>query len=150
MSTFDPASFLNTTFDEANDTRTQPVPAGEYLAIADKVDVKTWASRDGSSSGLKLEIVWDIQDEAVKQLLGREKVTSRQNIMLDLTETGGLDFGKGKNTGLGRLREAVGLNEPGQPFAFGMIQGRMAQAVVSHRVNGEEVYDEIKKVAKAG
>ena len=146
---FDPNTFLNTTYEEANDTKITPCPVGEYLAVASKVDAKTWASRDGSQSGVKLVILWEIDDANVKQLLGRDKVTSRQNIMLDLNEAGtGLDLGKGKNVGLGRLREALDLNTPGQAFAFSMIEGRLAKVMVSHRVDGEDIYDEVKKVAK--
>lgn len=146
---FDPNTFLNTTYDEANDTKSVPCPAGEYLAIADKVEIKTWSSKDGSSSGLKLDVLWDIQDENVKALLGRDSVKVNQQQMLDLTETGALDLGKGKNIGLGRIREALDLNTPGQPFAFSMIQGRMAKVVVSHRTVGEDAYAEIKKIAPA-
>lgn len=146
---FDPNTFLNQTFNEANDTKITPCPAGEYLAMADKVEVKTWAARDGSSSGLKLSILWDIQDENVKALLGRDVVKVPQDQMLDLTDTGELDLGKGRNVGLGRLREALGLNTPGEPFAFGMIQGRLAKVIVSHRPNGEDLYAEIKKIGKA-
>lgn len=147
--TFDPATFLNATYDEALDTKLVPCPAGEYLAIADKVDVKPWATKDGSKSGLKAVIQWDIQDENVKQLLGRDKVVVPQDQMLDLTETGNLDFGKGKNVGLGRIREALDLNTPGEPFAFAMIQGRMAKVVVSHRTgdNPEDLFNEIRRVA---
>ncbi len=147
---FDPATFLNQSFDQALDTKVVPCPAGEYLAIADKIDVKTWAAKDGSSSGLKIEILWDIQDENVKALLGRDTVKVPQQQMLDLTDTGALDFGKGKNVGLGRIREALDLNKPGKPFAFSMIQGRMAKVMVSHRVSGEDIFHEIKKIAKAG
>lgn len=148
--TFDPNTFLNSTIEEANDTKTIPCPAGEYLAVADKVEIKTWAARDGSSSGLKLEILWDIADENVKALLDRDSVKVPQQQMLDLTDTGMLDTGKGKNVGLGRIREALGLNTPGEPFSFGMIQGRMAKVIVSHRTVGEDIYGEIKKIAAAG
>jgi hypothetical protein len=147
---FDPATFLNTQFTEENDTKITPVPAGEYLALADKVDIKSWSSKDGSSSGIKLEIVWEIQDDNVKALLGRDVVKVTQQQMLDLTETGQLDFSKGKNVGLGRIREALDLNKPGEPFAFSMIQGRMAKVLVSHRTAGEDIYSEIKKIATAG
>jgi len=147
---FDPNTFLNATFTEENDTKVIPVPAGEYLALAEKVDVKSWSSKDGSSSGIKLEILWDIQDDNVKALLGRDTVKCAQQQMLDLTDTGALDMGKGKNVGLGRIREALGLNKPGEPFSFGMIQGRMAKVVVSHRTAGEDIYAEIKKIATAG
>jgi hypothetical protein len=147
--TFDPATFLNQSYDEALDTKVIPCPVGEYLGLAEKVDVKTWAAKDGSSSGLKLVILWDIQDDSVKQLLGRDTVKVGQDQMLDLTETGQLDFGKGKNVGLGRIREALGLNVPGEAFAFSMIQGRLATCLVSHRIVGEDAYAEIKKITKA-
>lgn len=147
--TFDPATFLNATYDEALDTKVVPCPVGEYLGLAEKVEVKQWASKDGSSSGLKLVILWDIQDENVKQLLGRDTVRVPQDQMLDLTETGALDMGKGKNVGLGRIREALGLNTPGEPFAFSMIQGRLAKVKVSHRASGEDLFNEIKAIAKA-
>lgn len=145
---FDPNTFLNSTYEEANDTKIVPCPAGEYLAIADKVEVKPWASRDGSSSGLKLAILWDIQSDDAKAIVGRDSVKVPQDQMLDLTDTGALDMGKGRNVGLGRLREALGMNAPGEPFSMGAIQGRMAKVVVSHRPNGEDLYAEIRKVAK--
>ena len=149
MTTFDPNTFLNMTVEETNDTKIIPCPAGEYLAVAEKVDIKSWAARDGSSSGLKVEILWDIADENVKAMLGRDSVKVQQQQMLDLTDTGNLDMAKGKNVGLGRIREALGLNVAGQPFSFGMIQGRMAKVIVSHRAVGEDLYAEIKKIAAA-
>ena len=145
---FDPATFLNTETTEVLDTKLIPCPVGEYLAIADKIDIKTWSTKDGSKSGVKLEILWDIQDENVKALLSREKVVVQQTVMLDTTEVGNLDVGKGKNIGLGRLREALDLNIAGQPFSFPMITGRLATVIVSHRVDGEDIYAEIRKVAK--
>jgi len=57
---------------------------------------------------------------------------------------------KGKNIGLGRIREALGMNKPGEPFAFSMIAGRMAKVIVSHRPVGEDLFPEIKKIASAG
>jgi hypothetical protein len=149
QTSFDPNTFLNQTFDDANDTKVVPCPVGEYIAISEKVDVKPWATKDGSNSGLKIEILWDVQSDEVKALLGRDKVIVKQDQMLDLTDTGALDMGKGKNVGLGRIREALGLNKPGEPFSFGMLQGRMAKVLVSHRVSGEDVFSEIKKIAAA-
>lgn len=150
MSQFNPDQFLDMQFTETNDTKVVPVPVGEYLATAEEAKIRTWQSKtDPSKAGLALDITWEIQDEAVKQLLGRDKVTCKQGIMLDLTDSGSLDMGKGRNISLGRLREAVDLNVPGQPFAFSMIPGRMAKVKVSHRVDGEEIYSEIKAVAHA-
>lgn len=146
---FSPEQFLDMQVTESNDTKIIPVPVGEYTAVAEEVKCRQWQSKkDPSMSGLTLDIKWSIDDSAVKELLGRDKVTVNQGIMLDLTDSGGLDMGKGRNVGLGRLREALGLNAPGQPFSFMMVSGRVAKVSVSHRIDGENIYAEVKGVAK--
>lgn len=147
---FNPDIFLQSTTSEANDTKKIPCPVGEYVAIAEKVTARPWQSKDGLQSGLALDIIWAIDDPQAKEVTGRDNVQVKQGIMLDLLENGGLDMGKGKNVGLGRLREACGLNTPGQPFSPMMIQGRAAKVFVTHRADGEDIYDEIKKVAAMG
>lgn len=152
MSTFDPNQFLEMTTTDSNSTVSVPVPAGEYIAFVEKVEIRPWQStKDATKAGMALDVFWNVDDAAVKQLLERDKVTVKQGIMLDVTEAGGLDMGKGKNVGLGRLREATGLNTPGQPFGFKMLEGRPAKVVVSHRAddkNPEVIYAEVKAVAK--
>jgi hypothetical protein len=143
---FDPAQFLDMQVTDSNDTKVVPVPVGEYTAFVSDVKTRTWAK--GDKSGVALDVVWDIDNEAVKQLLARDKVTVKQGVMLDMNDTGGLAMGKGMNVGLGRLREALDLNQPGKPFALSMLSGRSAKIVVSHRVNGEDVYAEVKAVAR--
>ena len=147
---FNPDLFLQQSVDAANDTKKIPCPVGEFTAVAEEVKARPWQSKDGTQSGLALDIIWSIDDANVKTQLDRDQVKVKQGIMLDLTESGALDMGKGKNIGLGRLREAVGLNVPGQPFSPMMIQGRLAKVKVTHRVDGEDIYDEIKSVAKLG
>lgn len=150
---FDTQQFLHQTIDQSNSTEMVPVPEGEYLAMADKVEVIQWNSKDGSKSGLKLQLIWDLQDENVKALLERQKVTARQDIMLDLTDDGtGLDLGKGKNVGLGRLRAAIDMNENGQPFSFAQIQGHLAKVSVKQRFDDNDptkIYSEVRAVAHA-
>lgn len=146
---FSPDQFLDMQVTEANDTKVTPVPVGEYNAVASEVKVVSWQKKDDPSvAGLKLQIIWEIDSPEVKALLGREKITVRQDQMLDLTDSGSLDMGKGRNVGLGRLREACGLNTPGQPFAFSMITGRMAKLNIAHRVVGEDIFTDVKGVAK--
>lgn len=149
---FDVQSFIDSTVTESNSTVSTPVPEGEFTAIVDKVDARTWTSKkDPSKSGVTLDITWLIDDQSVKEALGRDKVSVRQGIMLDLNEAGtGLDMGKGKNVQLGKLRQATGLNNPGQAFAFSMLTGRMAKVVVKQRVDEddpEKIYSEVKAVA---
>ena len=120
MSAFDPSTFIDATFNEANSTVSTPVPAGEVIAVAGEPKIETWISKDGTKSGLRAEIPWVIEgNAAITQVTGRPKNTVRQSIMLDVTPDGqGLDMGKGMNVSLGKLREAVGLNTPGSPFSF--------------------------------
>lgn len=145
---FDAQSFLEATVTSSNDTKIVPVPIGEYMGIIDKVAPRQWQSKDGTQSGIALDIVWLVEDAGVKQLLGRDTVTVKQGIMLDLNASGGLDLSKGKNVGLGRLREAVGKNEEGQPFSFAMLPGCAAKISVSHRLANDDTFAEVKGVAK--
>lgn len=149
QSAFNPDSFMSQTFTETNSTKREPVPAGEYLAIAEKAEILPWAKKDGSASGVKLSIQWDIDDPSLKEALGLTSIKQKQDIMLDLTPDGGLDMAKGRNVGLGRLREALGLNVPGQPFAFPMIVGRMGKINVTQRIEGEDIFNDVKGVVAA-
>ena len=149
MSAFDPDQFLAQTVEQANDTKVVPCPAGEFMGYVKDFKARQWTSKkDPSNSGVALDITWSVDDLGVKQLLDREEVTVKLGIMLDMTEQGGLDMGKGKTVGLGRLREALGLNVPGQAFSFPMLSGRVAKLTVAQRVDGEDIYAEVKMVAK--
>ena len=146
---FNPDQFLDMQIEGQNDTKVVPVPAGEYTAMIEEVKVRQWqAKADPSKSGLTLDVQWSIDDASVKELLGRDKVTVKQGIMLDLTDAGGLDMGKGRNIGLGRLREALDLNQPGRPFSFTMLTGRVARVSVSHRIADDNIFAEVKQVAR--
>lgn len=145
---FDAQSFLDSSVSGSNDTKVIPVPVGEYMGIISKVAPRQWQSKDGTQSGVALDIFWLVEDANVKQYLGREEVTCKQGLMLDLTDAGALDMSKGKNVGLGRLREAVGKNDPSEQFSFAMLPGLSAKISVSHRVNGDDTFAEVKGVAK--
>jgi hypothetical protein len=147
-SAFDPQAFLDSSVTEANDTKVIPVPIGEYLGVIDKLVPRQWTSKDGTSSGLALDITWIVEDEEVKAFLGRETVNVKQGLMLDVLPSGQLDMSKGKNIGLGRLREAVGLNQPGQSFSFQQLPGQMAKISIKHRLVDEDTFAEVKAVAK--
>lgn len=148
MGTFDPSTFLDVSLNEANSTVRNLVKEGEYPAIVDKVDVRPWTSKDQTQNGLAVDMLWSIQDEAMKAEFGQDKILVKQGIMLDLNSAGGIDTGKGKNVPLGKLREALGLNVAGKPFSFRMLEGQMGKVLVKHRVVEGEVFADIKGVAK--
>ena len=145
---FDANAFLESSVSTSNDTKIVPVPVGEYQGIIEKVLPRQWQSKDGSQTGIALDVFWLVEDANVKQYLGRDVVTVKQGIMLDTTPAGALDTSKGKNIGLGRLREAVGKNQDGQAFSFAMLPGLAARISVTHRVTDTDVYAEIMGVAK--
>jgi hypothetical protein len=146
---FDPAVFLAAELTDANSTEYVPVPEGEYFAVVDKVEPSQWQSRDKAKSGIKITLDWAIDDAGVRELLGRDKITVRQDVMLDTTESGSIDMGKGKNVRLGQLREAVGKNVPGQSFRFGDFLGAYAKVRVEHRVDNGQIYAQINHAMKA-
>lgn len=145
-SVFDPSSVLNETYSESNSTARIPIPEGEHPGVIEDVQINQWQTRDGSKSGLKLDVRWAVDSAEAREATGLPSPTCRQSIMLDLTEQGGLDMSRGKNTNLGRLRAATGLNTPGEPFAFSMLVGKAARVKIAHRVDGENIYDEVKGV----
>lgn len=142
MSTFDPEAFLSTTTEEANETQFQPIPEGEYNAVIMKLDART---PKGNSI---LDVTWEIDDEGVRASTGMDSPRVRQSIFLDINEQGGLESGPNKNVQLGKLREALGQNNPGRPWAPSMMEGQVARISVKHRIVEDNVYSDVKGVAK--
>lgn len=149
MSTFDPQSFLDATVDSSMDTKLIPVPIGEYGGTIEDIEIKTWQSKDDpSKSGIKLEckVLLDDAGGVISEATGREKNYVSHQVMLDTLPGGGLDVSKGKNVGLGRLREAVDLNRPGEPFSFRMLQGRRAKYAIKHRPYNGDLFADVGAV----
>lgn len=144
---FNPQEFLESAVTGSNSTKIIPCPEGEYQGIINKILPRQWVSKDGQTSGVAVDVLWNIEDQAVKQDLNRDEVVVKQGIMLDIAADGkSLDMSEGKNVALGRLREAIGLNDPRNPFSFAMLPGQSAKVKVTHRVSGEDTYAEIKMV----
>lgn len=150
---FDVQGLLDQQVEGEMSTVAVPVPEGEFVAVITKIDARQWQSKDGTKSGVSLDVSWEIQDDgSVQAITGREKNIVRQSVGLDFTESNQLDMGRGRNISLGRLREAVGLNSPGKPFSFNQLPGQLAKIVVKHRAaddGTDTVYAEVKAVAKA-
>lgn len=154
---FNPELFLNATVDESNSTELLAVPEGEYTAVTDPItadSIRSYDIRKGDRAGQKgyaLDLNWSINDDtgALKEYLGRAP-KARQSVMLDLTQDGGLEFGKGRNVGLGRLREALNQNLTGRPWSFAMIGGQVAKIKVKHRLDTAtgKTYVEVADVSK--
>lgn len=147
---FDAASFLNATIDQVNATEIKPAPEGEYVGQIQPVtseSFKSGTTKDGNAwARIDLQVVVE-NNPTIKAATGLDKKTIRAGVMLDLTPSGGLDFSDGRNITLGRLRKAVGLNNPGQPFSFQQLGGRMVKINVKHRIDKDDpskVYEDVK------
>lgn len=143
MSTFNPDSFLNTSTSDANATSFNPVPEGEYNAA-----VKEIKPRSTDSGKAILDVVWSIDDAAAAAATGIANPTVRQSIFLDITESGGLDIGAGKNVQLGKVREALNQNQKGKVWRPGDLVGGVARITVKHRMVNDDTYADVKGVAK--
>lgn len=149
MSTFDAANFLNTVYTDSHATQYVPIPEGIYPAMTGVPNVVNGNSKKDGKPWFRLDLPLIIDDANVRELLGRDEVRSKFSIMLDV-ENGALANGPGRNVQLGRLRDALGLNEPGQEFTLQMLGGRSCKAAVSHRAHPDrqgEVIAEVNELA---
>ena len=145
--------FLQTVTEEALDDTLIPCPPGEWIGIASKPVVKQFeykAEDRKGETGYRLVINWAIQDQEPKDVCGRDKVSVTQSLLLDITEDGsGIDMGKGKNIGLGKVRTALGQNVPGQPWAPAMIEGQPAKIKVKAGIYNDNATAEVEAVTAA-
>jgi hypothetical protein len=152
-SLFDPQSFLDATTTEANVKR-PPIPAGtELVGVILKIASRAWqGKKDPTTGGIVIDVTVEFDLDAaapnIKQLVGLDKVTIQDGIMLDLTDSGSIDYSPGKNSKLRRYREALGLNVPGQSFAARMMEGRTVRCKIKNEPYEGDIFDKIDSVAK--
>lgn len=144
---------LDAQISQPNATEYENVPEGMALAQIEDFSLRTaeWRDKDTGEqrSNPALRIEWNILDDKIRQALGREKLTVRQEFFLDIDrDSGQISTEKGKNVTLGKLRKALGLNDSG--FALPQLRGsRPAMVQVSHRPDKNDPskkYAEVKNV----
>lgn len=147
---FNPEQLLDVSTDSATSTKRIPVPEGIYQCLLGEPKIRTWSSEAKGTSGVVLDVPLEILDEGVKVQLGRDKIVVTAGVMLDMNAAGNaLDMGPGKNTRLGKLREAAGQNTPGKAWSPRMLQGAMVQAMIVHRADKDgDPIEDVKSFAK--
>lgn len=146
---FDPDNLVNMDITGSTSTEYVPIPEGEFTGVIQDVSAKQVTSKKNGQTYTFLELMYVIDDEDVREETGMAEPKSRQSMILDFTDAGTLDLGKGKNVPLGRLREACNLNDPSKAFNFNMLVGQAVKVNVKHRTGDEgQIYAEIKGVAK--
>lgn len=152
---FDLDKFMSSTASAPGSTQWEVCPEGDFPIMLD-TDIKISNIKGESDKGpydfWVMEIPCIIQDDAVKAKLGREKVTARMRINLDIDEaTARLDESKGKNVQLNRLKEALGQNVAGWTPTMlrgaGPIMGHVRH-VMNKKDPNSQPFAEIDRVAK--
>ena len=88
-----------------------------------------------------------IQVPAAVQALGiPPELTLTDRVFLDLTPTGAIDNGKGKNRGQRAYRDATDNNKAGQAFSWRMVQGKVVKVKVSHELYNEQIQERVAAV----
>lgn len=136
---FDPEQFASMTTSEAGDTEYHPCPEGDWNAV-----LKSFETKVLDSGSVMMNVTWEVDAPGNDEADGKPV---RQSIFLDITDSGALDMGKGKNTKLNRLRRALGQNTPGEPWSPSMMEGQVAVINVSHRMYEGETFADVKGVA---
>ena len=150
----DYSHLLDQQINQPNATQFEQCPEGEYLARLDDFELSTAEWNDKATgqprSAPTLRITWHILDEGVKAHLKMDQVRVQQDLFLDVDEaTGQLSLDKNKNVQLGRIRAAVGLNEPGQVFSLSLLKGSAPALVrVAHVADRKD--PEIKRARVTG
>jgi hypothetical protein len=141
MSNFNAEAFMTTEVEGVGETEYTPIPEDEYRAVIK--EVKADSTPNGSPL---LEVIWIIDSEEVRKLVGMDEPTVRHTVWLDINEQGALEFGKNKNIALNRLREALGQND-GKPWSASSMLGQVATINIKHRLGKEgQIFADVKGV----
>lgn len=145
---FDPNKFMQAQFTGKLDTVIPALPEDDYRAIIDEVEIREAEVKGEARHILRLR--WKITDDAKLASMNRASASVNQDLWLDIDTSGKLDEGEGKNVGLGRVLEALGLN--GQAWSPGMLKGMgpviLRVAPRPDKNNPENVYNDVRKVTR--
>jgi hypothetical protein len=151
---FDPQAFLDAVMDQPLERR-EPLPTTQdYTAVIGEITAHRWTSQKEDAkvkSGIRFEIplTIDLPADLVERLgYDRPTFTLKDSVMIETTEQGGIDFGKGKNGQLRAYREAVGKNNPGDTFSPRQLQGQVVMVKLRHKEYNGARLEEVAGIAK--
>ena len=157
-SQFDPSTFLDAQQNEVNEkrpllpTENPEDTNGLYTAVIGEITTGSGTIGKGDRAGqpwISMIIPLKFQIPGAVQALGLPaELTITDRAFLDLTPQGSIDNGKGKNRAQRNYREACELNQPGHPFAWRMLTGRMVKVKVTHEPYQDTVQEKITNILK--
>ncbi len=155
MSAFDPVAFLSTPTTESNEERPR-IPPDFYIGTIGEIDLtkaKSGIYGKGENVGkpwMLLPVPIKLQLPPEVQALGLpSEFPLTDNVFIDLTASGGMDNAKGKNQRQFDYRKATGMNSPGEPFAWPMLQGRPIKIQVKHELYQDKIQERLGAILPA-
>lgn len=124
---FDPQALQQATYEEATSTVRLLLPVGwKGRGIIKNTEFTSGESKKNPGEKfVKLVVnVEQIEGPDMETHIQRKSISGRLEYLCDINDRGMLDMGPGKNVGLGLLREALGMNQPGVPFKFSDMAGK--------------------------
>jgi hypothetical protein len=149
-STFSPEQFLQASYSQSTDTKLIPVPEGETMGQITKLLPRFGQGKEKDRT--ILDVFWEVLDDNARQVTGQDHPQVRQSLFLDIGANGSIDMSRGKNVQLGKLREALGQNADGKPWAPSMMMGGMARLSIKQRPDPDDatiMYADVRGVTKA-
>jgi len=149
MGMFDAASFASQSLKNESAEKTIPCPLGGYPMTIEKIEFRSWEKDD--MSGVSMDVLLEVNSPEAQEACQSDKVLVKHGCRIDTIEVDGklcIDDNPLRNVDLGRLRRAVGLNDPGEDFTPEMLIGRQVFGVVSHRPDKDDpetLYAEVKR-----
>lgn len=152
MSVFNPDTFLDEETGGAMSTERVLIPVNTYSpCYISEVKPTEGIIGKGDRAGqpwAKLDFVWVIDSQELRDMLNRAQVKITQGVMLDLDENGRIDTAKGRNVQLGKLRKALGINETSVKFRE--FLGKPATIQIVHKTSNLDGSMREEVVAVAG
>ena len=157
MSAFDVENFLNQDFTGGIDTRRVLHKPGEFTGMIGTGEKDILLRDVNTKAGARkiLEVNCQTDDPAGVGEGGRGPARCRYSAWLDFTDDGqALDFGPGKNRGLGMLLFALGFQDKDgknvKPWSFKRFAGMPVKYHVAHTVRQDngEFQDNVDAVAR--
>ncbi len=148
---FNPDTFIHQTVTGETSTKYVPCPKGRYAAIIPAGGLTfNSGQRDDGEEWIMAAVQFSIEDDKVKEVMGRDEVRVRYSFFLDVETlpdgTMSLKHGEGVNVPLGRLRAALDLNAG--DFVWTDLYAKPACITVDHEVNKktQEIVGNVKFV----